>query len=165
LTRKGDGVFGSPGTFPVRGLRTKPMGVQNCQRFGQREVPSDNAAFQLHTSRYEDLNRPNISIFERQIRNKTNLYDISTWRRAAATHLNRAPPSHHGFVHGHPRQCGASRLLLTKGRHSMLSRARCDHLGASRPIRSTLIAPGPCGAPRILGQRSEGRQQSARIHR
>jgi NAD(P)-dependent dehydrogenase (short-subunit alcohol dehydrogenase family) len=115
---------------------------QVANRFGKIEVLVNNAAFQLHVSRFEDLTEDH---FDLTI--KTNLYGYFHMVQACLPHMgNGASIVNSGSVTG---LLGNSTIIdysMTKGGIHSFTRALSGSL-AARGIRVNAVAPGPVWTP------------------
>jgi len=110
--------------------------------FGRLDVLVNNAAFQLHVSRIEDLTEEH---FDRTM--KTNLYGYFHMAQAAVPHMGKGGAIvNTGSITGID---GSAHLLdysTTKGGIHAFTRALSSHL-APRGIRVNAVAPGPVWTP------------------
>lgn len=115
---------------------------QTVRRFGKLDILVNNAAFQLHISRFEDLTEEH---FDRTM--KTNLYGYFFMAQAAVEHMQEgAAIINTGSVTG---MHGSKELLdysLTKGGIHTFTRSLSTHL-IPRGIRVNAVAPGPVWTP------------------
>jgi NAD(P)-dependent dehydrogenase (short-subunit alcohol dehydrogenase family) len=115
---------------------------QVAAAFGKIDVLVNNAAFQLHVSRFEDLTEAH---FDLTI--KTNLYGYFHMVQACLPHMgNGAAIVNSGSVTG---LLGNSTIIdysMTKGGIHSFTRALSGSL-ASRGIRVNAVAPGPVWTP------------------
>jgi len=115
---------------------------QTAQAFGRIDVLVNNAAFQLHVSRFEDLTEEHFDLTV-----KTNLYGYFHMVQACLPHMgNGAAIVNSGSVTG---LLGNSTIIdysMTKGGIHSLTRALSGSL-AARGIRVNAVAPGPVWTP------------------
>lgn len=115
---------------------------QTVKALGKLDILVNNAAFQEHTDRIEDLTDEH---FDMTLR--TNLYGYFQMARAAVPHLkNGSAIVNTGSITGID---GSKDLLdysMTKGGIHAFTRALSGHL-AERGIRVNAVAPGPVWTP------------------
>src|SRR4029077_2832395 len=115
---------------------------RTLQEFGKLDILVNNAAFQEHADRIEDLSEEH---FDRTIR--TNLYGYFHMAKAAVPHMKRGNSIvMTGSVTGIE---GSKHLLdysMTKGGIHAFTRSLSAHL-IDRGIRVNCVAPGPVWTP------------------
>ena len=116
--------------------------ARTLETFGRLDILVNNAAFQQHVDRIEDISDAH---FDMTL--KTNLYGYFYMARAAAAHLPKGGSIiNTGSITGID---GSKQLLdysMTKGGIHAFTRALSGHL-ADRGIRVNAVAPGPVWSP------------------
>ena len=111
-------------------------------RFGKIDVLVNNAAFQLHANRFEDLTEAHFDLTV-----KTNLYGYFYMTQACVPHMgNGSAIVNSGSVTGLLGNSTVVDYTMTKGGIHSFTRALSGSL-AARGIRVNAVAPGPVWTP------------------
>ncbi len=130
-----------PATSPTPNFASAPS-IKTVKAFGKLDILVNNAAFQEHVTKFEDLTEAH---FDRTI--KTNLYGYFHMAKAAVPHIGeKGSIINTGSVTG---LMGSKELLdysMTKGGIHAFTRALAGSL-LERGIRVNAVAPGPVWTP------------------
>ncbi|WP_448204908.1 SDR family oxidoreductase [Azospirillum sp. sgz302134] len=115
---------------------------RTVKEFGKLDILVNNAAFQEHVSRFEDLTEEH---FDRTI--KTNLYGYFHMAKAAVLHMKAGGSIvNSGSVTGLTGNKDLLDYSMTKGGIHAFTRSLSEHL-LPRGIRVNAVAPGPVWTP------------------
>jgi NAD(P)-dependent dehydrogenase (short-subunit alcohol dehydrogenase family) len=115
---------------------------RTVSEFGALDILVNNAAFQLHVSRFEDLTKEH---FDQTV--KTNLYGFFNMTRAAVPHMESGGVVlNTGSVTGIRGSKNLPDYSMTKGGIHAFTRALAGLL-MPRGIRVNAVAPGPVWTP------------------
>ena len=141
VEREGRRVVAIAGDVRDRAACDKAV-AQTVRAFGKLDVLVNNAAFQLHVSRFEDLTEEHFDLTV-----KTNLYGYFHMAQACIPHMRPGSAIvNTGSVTG---LLGNSTIIdysMTKGGIHSFTRALSGSL-AARGIRVNAVAPGPVWTP------------------
>ena len=115
---------------------------KTLQEFGKLDVLVNNAGFQLHSSKFEDVTEENLDMHM-----KTNLYGTFFMTQAAVPHLRTGSSVIvTGSVTGLVGNGDLPIYATTKGGLHMFARSLSENL-IQRGIRVNAVAPGPVWTP------------------
>jgi NAD(P)-dependent dehydrogenase (short-subunit alcohol dehydrogenase family) len=115
---------------------------QTVAKFGRLDILVNNAAFQMHTARFEDLTEEH---FDRTL--KTNLYGYFFMAQAAVGYMPKGSAIiNTGSVTGLQGNKDLLDYSLTKGGIHAFTRSLSTHL-IPQGIRVNCVAPGPVWTP------------------
>ena len=116
--------------------------ARTLKEFGRLDVLVNNAAFQVHSSRFEDLTAKH---FDETL--KTNLYGYFYMSQAALRHMSYGSAIvNTGSVTGLLGNEGLLDYSMTKGGIHAFTRSLATHL-VPRGVRVNAVAPGPVWTP------------------
>jgi NAD(P)-dependent dehydrogenase (short-subunit alcohol dehydrogenase family) len=116
--------------------------AQVVAKFGKLDVLVNNAAFQLHVDKFEDLTEEH---FDRTL--KTNLYGLYHMCQEAVPHMKEGSAIvNNGSITGLQGNKALLDYSLTKGGIHAFTRSLSTHL-LPRGIRVNAVAPGPVWTP------------------
>ena len=141
IAREGRRAFALKGDVADRAFCLRAVDEAK-KKFGAIDVLVNNAAFQLHVSRFEDLTEEH---FDRTL--KTNLYGYFHMAQACVPHMKEGSAIvNSGSVTGIMGNSTIIDYSMTKGGIHSFTRALSGSL-APRGIRVNAVAPGPVWTP------------------
>jgi NAD(P)-dependent dehydrogenase (short-subunit alcohol dehydrogenase family) len=130
-----------PGDITSRSFCKQAVGAI-VNAFGRVDILVNNAAFQLHVERFEDLDADH---FDRTV--KTNLYGMFNMTQEVVPHMRSGSAIiNNGSVTGLVGNKSLLDYAMTKGGIHAFTRSLASHL-LPRGIRVNAVAPGPVWTP------------------